>query len=101
VVRALLVVRAVSQPSDQTRRETHHGAHNANDDAVGLEDKPDVAVRRPHRFEHPEGAQPALRQHGEAADRHQRDQQHADGRQRQHDGRRVDPLLVSEPGVVT
>ena len=88
VMRALLVVWAVGQPGHQTQREAHHGAHGADDDAVGLQHEPDVAVRRPHGLEHPDGAHTALRQHGEAADRHQGDQQHADGRQRQHDGRR-------------
>jgi hypothetical protein len=36
--------------------------------------------------EHPERAQPALRQHGEAAHRDQGDEQHADRGQREHDG---------------
>ena len=93
VMRALLVVRAVGEPGHQTQPETHHGAHGADDDAVGLQHEPDVAVRRPHGFEHPDGAQAALRQHGESADRHQCDQQHADGRQRQHDGVGIDRVV--------
>ena len=88
VVRALLVVRAVGQPRHQAQRESHQGTHHPDDHAVRPQHETDVAVGRPHRLEHPERSQSALRQHGEAADRHQRDQQHADGRQRQHDGLR-------------
>ena len=94
VVRALLVVRPVGQPEHQAQREAHDGPHDPDDDAVGLQDEPDVAVGRPHGLEHAEGAHAALRQHGEATDRHQGDQEHAHRRQRQHDGRRVDDVGV-------
>ena len=92
VVRALLVVRAVDQPEHQAEREAQDGAHEAHDDTVRLQDEPDVAVGRPHRLEHAQRSHAALGQHGEAADRHQGDQEHADGRQGQHDGRRVDAV---------
>src|SRR5271165_4943629 len=72
-----VMARAGGQPRHQAQREAHHGAHGADDDAVGPQHEPDITVRRPHGLEHPEGAQPALRQHREAADRHQRDEQHA------------------------
>ena len=88
------LVRAVGQPEHQAQREAHDGTHDPDDDAVGLQDEPDVAVGRPHGLEHPEGAHAALRQHGEAADRHQGDEEHAHRRQRQHDGRRVDDVVV-------
>ena len=92
VVRALFVVRSVGQPGRRPSAKPRTAPDGADDDAVDLQDEPDVAVGRPHRLEHPEGAHAALGQHREAADRHQGDQEHADGRQRQHDGRRVDAV---------
>ena len=97
VVRALLVVRSVRQPEDQTECEAQDGAHHAHNDAVDLQDEPDVAVGRPHGLEHPEGTHAPLGQNGEAADRHQGDQEHPDCRQRQHDRRRVDAVAVGRP----
>ena len=94
VVRVLLVGRAVGEPHHQAQHEAHDGPDDPDDDAVGLQDEPDVAVGRPHGLEHAEGAHAALGQHGEAADRHEGDEEHADGRQRQHDGRRVDDVVV-------
>ena len=55
MVRALFVVGSVDQPEHQPQRKAQDGAHDADDDAVGLQDESDVAVGGPHGLQHPEG----------------------------------------------
>ena len=91
VVRALLVVRAVGQPGRQAQSEAHQSPYHPDD----RRHSPGARVGRcgrslPSTRASRGRSQSALRQHGEASDRHQRDQQHADGRQCQHDGVGID-----------
>ena len=78
VVRALLQRGPVGQPAGQPEHQAEDRAGDADDGAVGQHHEADVPVGGARRGEHAEGPQPALRQHGEAADRDQGDEQHPD-----------------------
>ena len=78
VVRALLEARAVGEPDDEPEDEAEDRTDDTDDGAVGADDETDVAVGRAGRLEHPDGAHAALREHREAADRDERDEQHAE-----------------------
>ena len=89
VVRALLEVRPVSEPDEEPENEATDGTDEANHRAVGTDDETDVAIGGPDRLEHADRAEPALRQHGEAADRDERDEEHPE-----HEGRKRDRFGV-------
>ena len=86
VVGARFGARPVGQPGGQAHDGPDQRAGDAHHDAVGPDHETDVPVRRAEGAEHPQGTQPALGQHREAAHRHQGDEEHADRRQREHDG---------------
>ena len=76
MVRALLQTGTVGEPDCEPQDEAEDCAHEADDGAVGSHDKTHMAICGAVRLEHSDGANPALRQHGEATDRNERDEQH-------------------------
>ena len=77
-MRALFETRTVGEPDDEPEHEAEDRTDDTDDGAVGADDETDVAVRRAGRLEHADRAHAALREHGEAADRDERDEQHAE-----------------------
>ena len=78
MVRALLETRSVGEPDNEPEDEAEDRADDTDDRTVCSHNEPDVSVRRSGRFEHPDRAESALSKHGEATDRDQRDEQHAE-----------------------
>ena len=61
-----------------------------------------MAIGGAGRLEHADGAEAALRQHGEAADRDERDEQHPEHERRERDGLGVERVRwATEAGVCT
>jgi hypothetical protein len=86
VVGAGLQLGPVGQPDGQAQDRPGQRADDTHQDAVDPDHEADVRVGSAQGAEHPERAQPALRQHGEAPHRDQGDEQHAHRGQREHDG---------------
>ena len=99
MVGAGLDVRPVRQPRGQPDNGAEQGADNSHREPVGPDDETDVVVRGAHGAEHAQRAQPALRQHGEAPDGHQGDEEHADRGQSEHDGLGVERVAGRRRGT--
>ena len=78
--------RPVGQPDGQAQDRPGQRADDTHQDAVDPDHETDVPVGGAQGAEHAERAQPALRQHREAAHRDQGDEQHAHRDQAEHDG---------------
>ena len=98
VVRALLEARAVGEPDDEPEDEAEDRTDDADDRAVGADDETDVAVGRAGRLEHADRAEPALREHREAADRDERDEQHPEDECGKRDRLGVERVRLGDRG---
>ena len=98
VVRALLETRTVGEPDDEPEDEAEDRTDDTDDRAVGADDETDVAVGRAGRLEHPDRAQAPLREHREAADRDERDEQHAEDQCGERDRLGVERVRLGDRG---
>ena len=85
-------MRAVRQPHCHSQQDAEQRSYDTDDETVGPYDQADVVIGGAKRSEHADGAEPALRQHGEAPYRNQRDEQHPQRGKGQHDGLGVQPV---------
>ena len=98
MVRALLETRAVGEPDDEPEDEAEDRTDDTDDRAVRADDETDVAVGGAGRLEHPDRAHAALREHREAADRDERDEQHAEDQCGERDRLGVERIRLRDRG---
>ena len=89
---ALLEARAVHEPRHETQDEADDCSDETHDHTVRPHHQADVTVGRSERFEHPDRAEPPLGEHGEAADRHERNEQHPYDQRSQGDRLGIDRI---------
>ena len=98
VVCALFEARPIGKPDDQAQDEAEEGADEADDDAVRPHHEAYMTIGRPERFKHPDRAEPALCEHGEASNRHKGDEQHPQHQRREGDRLGVERIRLGNRG---